>query len=131
MNPLGSGADGSVRIPKMSTRFWELMSAFPSGVAVVTTVDDGGRPLGLTCSSLCSVSLEPPLLLVCMDNRSRTLETILARRTFAVNLLHSGGREAADLFSGGAPNLFARIFWEPTAVGALPSLSLHAHHVAG
>jgi flavin reductase (DIM6/NTAB) family NADH-FMN oxidoreductase RutF len=131
MKALGSGADVNVRIPKMSTCFWELMSTFPSGVAVVTTIDDEGRPFGLTCSSLCSASLEPPLLLVCMDNRSRTLETILVRRIFAVNFLHSGGREAADLFSTGAPNLFERIPWELTAVGALPSLFLHAHRVAG
>jgi flavin reductase (NADH) len=131
MKALGSGTDVNERITRTSTRFRELMSAFPSGVAVVTTIDDQGRPFGVTCSSLCSVSLEPPLLLVCLHNRSRMLATVLGRRTFAVNFLHWAGREAAELFSAGAPDRFERIQWEPTAPGALPSLLLHAHRVAG
>src|SRR3981081_1592571 len=82
-----------------SRRFKALMTTFPSGVAVITTMELDGTPLGLTCTSLCSVSLEPPLLLVCVHNRSHTLSTIVDRGLFAVNLLHEGGRDAAGAFA--------------------------------
>ena len=120
---LGEGAVGGAG-------FRSLMSTFPSGVAVVTTVDRHGSPCGLTCSAVCSVSLAPPLLLVCIANESHTLETIRDRAMFAVNLLHSCGREAAEVFSSRIPDRFRHVRWQPTARWALPSLSAHAHAVA-
>jgi flavin reductase (DIM6/NTAB) family NADH-FMN oxidoreductase RutF len=110
--------------------FRELMAGFPSGVAVVTTADTGGTPLGLTCSSLCSVSLEPPLLLVCNHNASRTLPAIRERRLLAVNFLHAGGREAAELFAAPAADRFSRVPWRPTPRWRLPGLTVHANAVA-
>ena len=111
-------------------RFKELMSTFPSGVTVVTAVDRAGVPHGLTCSSLCSVSLEPPLLLVCVNNRSRTLAVIREQGAFAVNMLHTGGREASETFSTGMIDRFRRVPWQRTSGRSLPWLSLHSHAVA-
>lgn len=111
-------------------RFKELMSTFPSGVTVVTAVDQNGVPHGLTCSSLCSVSLHPPLLLVCVNNRSRTLAVIREQATFAVNMIHTGGREASETFSTGGVDRFRRVPWRRTPARALPWLSLHSHAVA-
>lgn len=110
--------------------FKQLMAGFPSGVAVVTTTNELGLPLGLTCSSLCSLSLEPPLLVVCIRKDSRTLLTIQHRRVLAINLLHENGREAAELFASPVVDRFARLAWQPSAHWRLPSLTQHAHVVA-
>ncbi len=111
--------------------FRGLMAGFPSGVAVVTTVDAAGRPLGLTCSSLCSVSLDPPLLLVCIGNSSRTLVALKALGLFAVNLLHQHGGHAARTFSSArGADRFQSVGWRPTARSKLPCLHEDAHSVA-
>jgi flavin reductase (DIM6/NTAB) family NADH-FMN oxidoreductase RutF len=107
------------------------MAGFPSGVAVVTTVDALGRPQGLTCSSLCSVSLEPPLLLVCISNDSRTLAALKVLGRFAVNLLHQRGRRAAGAFSSSCgTDRFQVVSWRPTARSRLPCLHEDAHSIA-
>jgi flavin reductase (NADH) len=116
--------------PAAGERFRALMGSFPSGVAVVTTTADGGEPRGFTCSSLCSVSLDPPTLLVCVDNRSGTLRAVQDRGAFAVNVLHARGIEAAEVFASGAPDRFERVPWEPSALLSLPELPHHAHAVA-
>ena len=72
--------------------FRALMTRFPTGVTVVTAMDGGGRPQGMTCSSLASVCLRPPTLLVCLRTLSATQRAVEATGAFAVNLLHSGGR---------------------------------------
>ena len=110
--------------------FRALMAGFPSGVVVVTTVDAEGYPLGLTCSSLCSVSLAPPLLLVCIDNRSRTLRALRSSGLFAVNMLHEFGRDTARAFASGAPDRFRSVTWRPTPGEKLPCLPKDAHSIA-
>lgn len=60
---------------------------FATGVTVVTSVGQDGEPVGTTATAVASLSLEPPLLLVCLDWRSATLRAILGHRAFAVNVL--------------------------------------------
>ncbi|MFC6085113.1 flavin reductase family protein [Sphaerisporangium aureirubrum] len=108
-------------------RFRNLMSTFPSGVAVVTTVGRHGTPYGMTVSSLCSLSLKPALLLVSLRRGSETLAEVVWRGVFAVNLLHLGGREAAIVFSSPAPARFAAVGWDTTPIWSLPALPEHAH----
>ena len=110
--------------------FRELMAGFPSGISVLTTIDAGGEPAGLTCSALCAVSLEPPLVLVCIHNGSRTLRAIADRRRFAVNLLHAQGRRAAEVFSDSGPDRFTSVRWTPLEGTGLPVLTEHAHSAA-
>lgn len=95
----------------------DLMSNFPTGVAVVTSLDAGGRPRGMTCSSLVSVTLRPPTLSVCLRNASGTLEAVLAHGRFAVNLLGARGRRTAELFSSPVPDRFAQVAWRPSSWG--------------
>jgi flavin reductase (DIM6/NTAB) family NADH-FMN oxidoreductase RutF len=78
-----------------------LYSRLAAGVTVVAASGVDG-PTGMTASSVTSVSLEPPLLLVSLAQQSRTLAAILARRSFAVHLLRSDQRALAERFSGGA-----------------------------
>jgi len=118
----GSGVDAA--------SFRELMSAFPSGVAVVTTLDLDGSPRGLTCTSLCSVSASPPMLLVCVHRGSGSLAAVRRRGAFAVNLLHSEGRAAAEAFAHPDGWRFEGTPWEGTAGRSLPRLTKHAHATA-
>jgi flavin reductase (NADH) len=110
--------------------FREFMGGFPSGVAVVTTSDTDMTPYGLTCSSLCSVSVCPPTLLVCIDNRSGTLAALLRRGAFAINLLHGRACRTATLFASGDPERFSGVVWGPSPAWGLPYLSEDAHALA-
>lgn len=98
------------------------MSGFPSGVAVVTSTADG-EPFGLTCSSLTSVTLEPPTLLVCIGTRSRTLDAISGLGAFGVNLLHARAQRAAEVFAAPSRDRFAAVCWEPRGPDGLPLLT--------
>ncbi|MFF2013515.1 flavin reductase family protein [Streptomyces sp. NPDC058195] len=123
-----------MRTPQHTTatdgEFRALMSSFPSGVAVLTSVGPDGAPVGLTCSSLCSVSVDPPVLLACVRSASPTLEAILAYGGFAVNLLHEDARATSELFSSGAPDRFDRVLWRSAEDSGLPHLVDQAHTVA-
>ena len=70
-------------------QFRELMGRFATGVTVLTVTGPGGRPLGMTASSLASVSLVPPLVSVCIDHEAELHDSILAAPVFVVNVLES------------------------------------------
>jgi flavin reductase (DIM6/NTAB) family NADH-FMN oxidoreductase RutF len=69
--------------------FRELMGRFATGVTVLTVNSLGDRPLGMTASSLASVSLVPPLVSVCVDHQAELHDTIVAAPVFVVNILES------------------------------------------
>jgi flavin reductase (NADH) len=98
------------------------MSRFPTGVCIVTTLDGDGDPRGLTCSSLSSVTLHPPTLLVCLNLDSRTFGALRERGCFAVNLLHARARRAAEVFCSPYPDRFALVNWRPSGAVGLPWL---------
>ena len=58
----------------------DAFGAFLTGVTVVTTVDDAGAPIGFTANSFTSVSLDPPLLLVCLAKTSRNYASLTAAK---------------------------------------------------
>ena len=89
--------------------FRRIMGSLPVGVTVVTARDADGVPKGLTVSACSSVSLDPPLLLVCIDHRSSSLETIKATGTFAVNILHAEQRALAARFASRCEDKFAGV----------------------
>ena len=70
-------------------QFRELMGRFATGVTVLTVNGPGDRPLGMTASSLASVSLVPPLVSVCVDHQAELHDSILASPVFVVNILES------------------------------------------
>ena len=77
----------------------DAMSRFATGVTVVTTLDDSGEPQGATANAFTSVSLDPPLILVCLAHTSRTLGALRTRGSFAVNVLGSDHEELARSFA--------------------------------
>ncbi|MFG2957704.1 flavin reductase family protein [Streptomyces sp. NPDC048291] len=111
-------------------RFRALMASFPAGVTVVTAAGRDGRPQGMTCTAVSSVSDEPATLLVCLKQGSRTLASLTEAARFAVNLLGSDARPVAELFAARGADRFARVPWafEPGSGG--PHLTRHAHTVA-
>jgi flavin reductase (DIM6/NTAB) family NADH-FMN oxidoreductase RutF len=70
-----------------ATDFRAVLSQFASGVTIVTTSDADRRPTGLTASAFTSLSLEPPLILVCVDHKSQSYPSLRERGRFAVNVL--------------------------------------------
>jgi flavin reductase (DIM6/NTAB) family NADH-FMN oxidoreductase RutF len=97
--------------------FQRLMARFPAGVAVVTALDAEGQPHGLTTTAISSVSLDPPLLLVCIDRKSRTLPAILEAGRFAVNLLSAGQARVAHHFASKTDDKFAALNWTKSQGG--------------
>ncbi len=83
-------------------QFKEVVSKFASGVTVVTTADERGFH-GVTVSSFCSVSLEPPLVLVCIDKSIQSHDLITSATAFAVNILSREQTFLAEQFSGQTP----------------------------
>jgi flavin reductase (DIM6/NTAB) family NADH-FMN oxidoreductase RutF len=97
--------------------FFGLMSAFPSGVTIVSTIDERGQPRGLTCTATCSLSAQPPLLLVSLDNRSGTLAAIRSSRRFVVNYLLAGRGELSNQFSAASADRWKDVAWRPNRYG--------------
>jgi flavin reductase (DIM6/NTAB) family NADH-FMN oxidoreductase RutF len=116
--------------PVDAARYRQFMSSFPTGVAVVTTLDADGGPRGLTCSSLASVSLEPPVLSVCLGAWSGTLTALVDHGWFAVNLLGMDGRATAELFAKVSPDHFERTAWRAAEGSGSPILIEHTIAVA-
>lgn len=99
------------------TDFFTTMGAFPTGVTIVTTVDQEGNPRGLTCNAFSSVSADPPMLLVCLDRRSTTLEAVHDTGRFVVNFLAAKRGLISDRFAGKHPDKFGGIRWEEAGNG--------------
>lgn len=84
--------------PAQQRRYRRTIGHFATGVAVVTAQSAEG-PVGMTANALCSLSLDPLLLLVCIDNSARTLAPIEATGRFAVNVLRAEQHALADAFA--------------------------------
>ena len=79
-------------------RFRSVMGHFATGVTVVTAAGPDG-PVGMTANAVCSLSLDPLLLLVCFDNEARTLPVVREQGRFGVNVLGAGQERLARLFA--------------------------------
>jgi flavin reductase (DIM6/NTAB) family NADH-FMN oxidoreductase RutF len=100
-------------VPVTPQLYREIMACFPTGVAVVTAHEAGGRPRGLTLSAFCAVSLDPPLVLVCVDKSSNTLPALQASGGFTVNFLAGGREHLAVLYASKTEAKFEGIAWRP------------------
>ena len=79
--------------------FRQALGKFATGITVVTTRDRAGNPYGVTVNSFTSVSLEPLLVLVCLDRQLSGLELFLKSRHFAVNVLKEEQAALAEHFA--------------------------------
>ena len=81
--------------------FRSALGQFATGVTVVTTLRGDGRPQGLTVNAFCAVSLDPPLVLVCIDKRSETHPGFTASGVFGVSVLSEGQQGVSERFASG------------------------------
>jgi flavin reductase ActVB len=79
--------------------FRNAMARFASGVTVATTVDRAGQPAGFTASAFSSLSLDPPLILVCLDKRANSYAAFRSCEQFAVSILAADQEEIATRFA--------------------------------
>jgi flavin reductase (DIM6/NTAB) family NADH-FMN oxidoreductase RutF len=109
--------------PASSDRYRELLASFPAGICVVTAFTPEGEPRGLTLIAFCGVSLDPPLVLVCVDRTSHTLPAIQASGGFTVNIISATSRHVARLMATKAEDKFTRLSWRrPEVAEAGPVL---------
>lgn len=120
---VADATDSATVLPDVDLQTFRLvMGSFVSGVSLVTTMDSEDRPRGLTCSAVCSVSVDPPLLLASVANRSGTLGAALETGRFAVNFLGSQAQSTSQLFASGATDKFERVRWARGAATGMPLL---------
>jgi flavin reductase (DIM6/NTAB) family NADH-FMN oxidoreductase RutF len=93
-----------------------LRGRFVAGITVVTTLQ-GDRPDGITVSSFTVASLEPPLVLVCLDRKSRHHEILPSVGRFAVGILGDDQEELSNRFAGKGEDKFAGVAWRRGELG--------------
>ena len=96
-------------MPVSSADFRSALSRFASGVTVVTTKDSTGKQHGITVSAFCSVSLDPPLVLICIEKTAGSHHAFEESGRFTVNILASEEASVSDHFASLLDDKFANI----------------------
>jgi flavin reductase (DIM6/NTAB) family NADH-FMN oxidoreductase RutF len=126
-------------MPVTQQEFRAALRRFAAGVTVVTTRTPDGRPTGLTASAFTAVSLDPPLVLVCVDLAARAHDPLASHGWFAVNVLATGQEWLSRLFASTSEDKFAGLTFRegraglPLLEGVLAALTCRvvARHPAG
>jgi flavin reductase (DIM6/NTAB) family NADH-FMN oxidoreductase RutF len=105
-----------------SGTFRQVMGRLAGGVVIVTARDAEGEARGFTATAVCSVSLDPPLVLVCVGRDAHTLAALRTTGRYALNFLRSGDVSRADRFAGSEESKFEGVEWVP-AEGGSPVLA--------
>lgn len=114
--------------------FRRACSRFATGVTVATVLDSQGTPHGLTVSSFTSVSLDPPLILICLGHAVTAIDIFRAATHFGVNVLSAAQQDLSDRFARKGFDRFDGTPWQPgeTGVpllpGALAQIECAVHH---
>ncbi len=104
--------------PTDSRALRNALGRFATGVAIVTAIDPDGQPIGLTVNSFSAVSLDPALVLWCLDNSSHNLEAFRRTSHHAINILALDQEELSTRFATWPVDRFAGIPWQAGAGGA-------------
>lgn len=106
-------------MPPLSSREFRWASShFITGVSIVTARGDDGLPVGITVNSFTSVSLDPALVLVCIDRRSGVHRAFASDSAFAVHVLHHEQRQLSTRFATPRADKFTGVTWKPGIRGA-------------
>jgi flavin reductase (DIM6/NTAB) family NADH-FMN oxidoreductase RutF/pimeloyl-ACP methyl ester carboxylesterase len=117
----------------------DALGCFATGVTIITAITPDGMPVGLTANSFTSVSLDPPLLLVCVANNAGSAVHLRGASHFAVNVLQIGQQPTSNRFAGKTEDRFEMTPWTigetgaPVLTGSLSTFecSQHAVHDGG
>ena len=93
--------------------FRRICGKFASGITIATVRDPDGACHGMTANSFTSVSMTPPLVLVCVDHRARILEHFRIGEHFGINILSAGQKPLSDRFAGSGYDRFEGVTWYP------------------
>ena len=120
--PSGATAQQSTRSPYGSAdfdsrQFRTAMGQFCTGVTVITTLDDAGKPVGFACQSFAALSLDPPLVLFCPMKTSRSWKVIEKTGKFCVNVLSNRQQDVSAAFGAPGDDKFANVIWDPSPAG--------------
>jgi len=92
----------------------EVMSSYPTGVTIVAAREEDGEPYGLTVNSFTSLSLDPPLVLVCIGHSSTSHDRLITSDAFSVSLLAAGQGDVAARFAiDPSEGRFDDVAWAP------------------
>lgn len=97
--------------------FRAVLGRFASGVTVVTARDEHGRDHGMTVSAFSSLSLEPPMVLVCIAKNATMHDMLVRCQHFGVNILAAGQEALSRRFAGADPNRFEGVGFERGSTG--------------
>ena len=114
--------------PTESQGFKSLLGCFATGVTVATTLDAGGEPSGMTASAVAAVSIDPPLLLLCVDRNATFHAAVEAGRGFALNVLASDQEQISRIFAGSCGDPFAEAEFRSES-GGFPLLEGAVAHI--
>jgi flavin reductase (DIM6/NTAB) family NADH-FMN oxidoreductase RutF len=106
--------------------FRRILGHFCTGVVVVTALEDGA-PVGMTCQSFSSLSLDPPLVMFCPAHTSTTWPRVRRAGTFAVNILADSQEHIGRSFAATGHDKFAGVAWAPGRTGAPLLVGAVAH----
>ena len=95
-----------------SRQFRQIMGCFATGIAIATTRDKAGSAVGLTINSLTSVSLEPPLVLFCIEKKAYLYPTFKAAKSFAFNFLGEDQEDVSRYFANHHHNPKPKNLWD-------------------
>ncbi|GAA3490055.1 hypothetical protein GCM10018987_41380 [Streptomyces cremeus] len=125
--------------PVDPARFRDVLGRFASGITVVAALDEHGGPVGLACQSFASLSLDPPLVLLCVGKSSSSWPRVERARRFGVSILADDQADTCAALGRRGSDKFAGIDWERTPNGAVRinnalatvDCELYAVHEAG
>lgn len=95
----------------------DAMGCFATGITIVTSRAPDGSPVGLTANSFTSVSLDPPLLLVCVANSAGSAAALKEADFFAINVLQTSQQPSSNRFAGKGEDRFGNTAWHPGETG--------------
>ncbi|WP_352564663.1 alpha/beta fold hydrolase [Mesorhizobium australicum] len=98
--------------------FRRALGSFLTGVTIVTTIGPEGEPRGFTANSFTSVSLDPPLVLVCIAHKALGHPVFATAKSFAINVLNEDQKAASGIFASKAADKFASVGWQPGRTGS-------------
>jgi flavin reductase (DIM6/NTAB) family NADH-FMN oxidoreductase RutF len=115
---MSSERSGDRLRPLSSDEFRRACSRFATGVTIASVLDSGGAPHGLTVNSFASVSLSPPLVLICLGHAVTVIDDFRAARCFGISVLSASQQNLAERFARKGHDHFGGARWHPGATGA-------------
>lgn len=120
--------------PIQSDLLRSILRRFAAGVTVITSLNEIDAPAGMTATAFSSVSLSPPMVLVCVNATARTRRAIEGHSAFGVNVLATGQEHIARQFASRISDKFEGVAWRrgvtgvPLLEGALATVECRVHH---